>query len=156
MSIHFIPLPTAQVTALRQSATDSYGLPVEIQHAPGTGMPCRHCLQEIPKGSPALTLAFRPFTGLNPYTETGPIFLCGADCTARAPSATLPGILTAPSHILRGYSADERIVYGTGGVVQTHDLPARAAALLSDPNIAFADIRSASNNCFLCRVIRAT
>ncbi len=153
MSVSFTPISTALATALRHG-TDAYGLPPEyVAAATGTGTPCRHCLRQVPKGAPYLVLAHRPFAGLNPYTETGPLFLCADPCPpadGRFPAA----ILTAPQYITRAYSADERILYGTGSVTLTDQIAARCVDLLARPEVAFVDIRSASNNCFLCRVRR--
>ena len=56
---------------------------------------------------------------------------------------------------MRGYGADDRIVYGTGGVVATPDIPGRAGTLLADPAIAYVHVRSAANNCYQCRIERA-
>ena len=151
MTIQFHPLPADHVTAIRNSRTDAYGNTVEVAISDGDGIPCRACLKVTPKGLPFLILAHRPFEGQNAYTETGPIFLC-EDCSGTAPSSTLPDILTAPTYIVRGYSADERIVYGTGQVTPTTDIAAYAESLLFRDDIAFVDVRSASNNCFLCRV----
>ena len=64
-------------------------------------------------------------------------------------------MLTSADYIVRGYGADERIIYGTGGVVPTEQIKARAAELLADSAVAFVHIRSAKNNCFQCRVERA-
>lgn len=153
MTIRFVPISTAAAWALR-SGRDAYGLPAEtVAASAGSGTPCRHCLQQVPKGQPYLIAAHRPFAGLNPYTETGPIFLCARDCPAAGPGFP-SGMLTAESHIVRGYSHDERIVYGTGSVVPTPRIAARCQALLDRPEIAFIHISSASNNCFLCRVDR--
>ena len=152
MIVEFHPLPSANVAAIRASGFDAYDNPVERAVSSGSGTPCRHCLQNVPEGEEYLILAHRPFDSRNPYAETGPIFLCASDCTAPGPSPHVPDILGAPHHILRGYSADERIVYGTGQVVPTSEIPDRAARLLSQDGIAFADVRSASNNCFLCRI----
>ncbi len=151
MTIQFHPLPADHVDAIRNSRTDAYGSTVEVAISDGTGIPCRSCLKVTPKGMPFLILAHRPFEGQNAYTETGPIFLC-EDCSEAAPSSALPDILTAPTYIARGYSADERIVYGTGRVTPTADIAAYAESLLVRDDIAFVDVRSASNNCFLCRV----
>ncbi|MBE1293716.1 MAG: DUF1203 domain-containing protein [Rhodobacteraceae bacterium] len=151
MSIQFHPLPTEQVAAIRSSRTDAYGNTVEVAISDGDGIPCRSCLKITPKGMPFLILAHRPFESQNAYTETGPIFLC-EDCTGTAPSSTLPDILTAPTYIVRGYSVDERIVYGTGQVTPTADIAGYTESLLARADIAFVDVRSASNNCFLCRV----
>jgi hypothetical protein len=94
-------------------------------------VPCRHCLQQVPKGQGYLILAHRPFETRNPYAETGPIFLCADDCAPAAPGPDLPPMLASPHYIVRGYSADERIVYGTGQVVPTGRIAEAAEALLS-------------------------
>ena len=68
--------------------------------------------------------------------------------------AALPEMLASPDYIVRGYGADDRIVYGTGGVIATEGIPARAADLLADPAIAYVHIRSARNNCYQVRIDR--
>ncbi|MCQ0969683.1 DUF1203 domain-containing protein [Paracoccus sp. TK19116] len=154
MALTFLPIPTGTARALRDGP-DAYGLPPErIGASDGIATPCRHCLAQVPEGQPYLIAAHRPFCGLNPYTETGPIFLCAAECVPGGPGFPTR-MLTAPSYIVRGYTADERILYGTGSVVATSDIPARCEALFQDDRIAFIHIRSASNNCFQCRVERA-
>jgi hypothetical protein len=98
-----------------------------------------------------LVLAHRPFDSVQPYAETGPIFLCATECPAGGGTA-LPEILTSPDYILRGYGADDRIVYGTGGVVPVAQIIAEAEARLSDPRVAYVHLRSARNNCFQIRL----
>ena len=156
MRVEFHGLPSADVETIHRTGRDSYGDPVE-RHASAEegGMPCRHCLQNVPAGQPFLALAHRPFQGRNPFTETGPIYLCDPGCAPAAPSPDVPAFLEAAQYILRGYSADERIVYGTGTVTPRAELTAYAAELLARDDIAFVDLRSASNNCFLCRIYRA-
>jgi hypothetical protein len=56
---------------------------------------------------------------------------------------------------VRGYTDDERILYGTGRVVPTPDIAKYAKELLENPQIAFVDVRSAANNCYQCRIERA-
>ena len=155
MSLRFLPIPTELARALRQGAADAHGLsPERAGPSPGSGVPCRHCLRQVPAGEAYLIAAHRPFRGLNPYTETGPIFLCAADCPPGGPD--LPAaMLAAPAYILRAYSADERIIYGSGAVTPTDSIAARCAALLADPAAAFVHLRSAGNNCFFCRIERA-
>jgi hypothetical protein len=61
-----------------------------------------------------MILAYRPFVGVHPYAETGPGFLRGDPC-ARGGGSTLPAIpTTSPDDLLKGSSAGERIIYGTG------------------------------------------
>lgn len=119
----------------------------------GGGNPCRHCLRMIPEGAGMLVLAHRPFGALQPYAETGPIFLC-ADACAAGGGEEVPEILASPDYILRGYGPDERIVYGTGGVVPTGRIAARAEEVLAMPGVAFVHVRSARNNCFQVRMER--
>ncbi len=149
----FTAIPTDQVRRYRAGGPDANGQPPERTVATGTGNPCRHCLSMIPEGAPMLVLAHRPFTTLQPYAEVGPLFLCGDECP-QGGGGDLPAMLSSPDYIVRGYCADERILYGTGGVVPTAAIPARAAELLADPRVAFVHIRSAKNNCFQCRMDR--
>ena len=150
-----IALATETVSGWRRGQPDAYGLvPERVAASTGEGVPCRHCLGQVPEGRPYLIVAHRPFGGLNPYTETGPIFVCADDCP-RGGGASMPAaMLAAPAYIVRGYSADERIVYGSGGVVDTPAIADRCRDLLADPRIAFAHVRSASNNCYFFRVER--
>lgn len=154
MDIRFHALPTARVRAIRESGRDAYGNPVERHVSDGEVYPCRHCLGAVPEGQAYLILAHRPFASTSPYAETGPIFLCADDCGRAKETGAVPGILRAKEYIVRGYTADERIRYGTGGVVPTEQIAGVAARLLEQPDLAFVDVRSAANNCFQCRVFR--
>ncbi|MGR3616552.1 MAG: DUF1203 domain-containing protein [Paracoccaceae bacterium] len=111
MRLEFHGLPSADVQDIHRTGIDSYGDPVE--HHPSAedgGMPCRHCLQNVPEGEPFLALAYRPFRTRNPFTETGPIYLCAGDCSPASLTPEPPQFLSASQYLLRGYSADERIV----------------------------------------------
>ena len=55
---------------------------------------------------------------------------------------------------MRGYDAEERIVYDTGAVTPTNGIRDRASELLADDKIAFVHVRSAENNCFHSRIER--
>ena len=152
--MRFVPIPTDLARHYRARGADAYGMVPERTISDGGGNPCRHCLRMIPEGAPMLVLAHRPFPAPQPYAETGPIFLCGDDCAAGG-GAGLPDILASPDYILRGYSADHRIVYGTGAVVPTDRIGAEAEVRLADPRVASLHVRSARNNCFQVRIERA-
>ena len=154
MTIRFQPIPTDLVRALQAGAPDANGQPPERQVAEGPGNPCRHCLAMIPEGAAMLVLAHRPFPAPQPYAEVGPIFLCADACEAGGGEA-VPKMLESPDYILRGYGRDDRIVYGTGGVVATDAIAERAALLLADARVAYVHVRSARNTCFQVRVERA-
>jgi hypothetical protein len=100
-----------------------------------------------------LVLAHRPFPAAQPYAETGPIFLCADACEAGG-GVAIPEVLGSPDYIVRGYGEDDRIVYGTGGVVATGAIPARAQALLEEDRVAYLHVRSARNNCYQLRIDR--
>ena len=151
--MRFVAIPTDVVRAYQAGGLDANGQAPERQVANGGGNPCRHCLGLIPKGAGMLVLAHRPFPALQPYAEVGPIFLCADACEVGG-GAAVPEMLASPEYIVRGYGADDRIIYGTGGVVATGAIAARAEELLADPRVAYLHVRSARNNCFQCRIER--
>lgn len=150
----FHAIPTEHAQAYRAGRPDALGNPPERKISDGDGNPCRHCLRDIPKGAEMLVLSYKPFDGSHPYAEIGPIFLCAANCS-RGGGAEIPEILTtSPDYLIKGYSADERIVYGTGAVVPAQDIQQRVAAIFDDPTVQQVHIRSARNNCYQTRVAR--
>lgn len=153
-NIRFLPMPTEHARALTQGGNDAYGLPPERSLSDGEGNPCRHCLTFIDKGQPKLTVAYRPFRGHHPYAETGPIFLCANECAPWEGEGLPPILSSSPDFLLKGYSLDERICYGTGKTTAQCEIVAYSSKLLERSDIAFVDVRSARNNCFQLRIIR--
>jgi hypothetical protein len=90
-----------------------------------------------------------------PYAEVGPIFLHAEACSRREDSADIPSMLRSPQYLIRGYGADDRIVYGSGRIVPTDQIPRLAREMLGDTRISYVHVRSASNNCYQCRIDRA-
>lgn len=155
MSIRYVALDSAVVCALRDGAADANGHPPERRIAAVGGYPCRHCMRPIDEGEAFLVLAHRPFPKPQPYAELGPIFLHAEPCERGGGDAMLPAFLGGSSYIVRGYGTDDRIIYGSGGVVEIGRISDRAAKLLGDPGVAYVHVRSASNNCYHCRIERA-
>lgn len=157
MPVTFTPLSTEIVRRYQAGGPDANGQTPERAISEGAGTPCRHCLRNVPEGDGLLILAHRPFPEPQPYAEVGPIFLCADAKKCHAPVAedSFPEILASPDYIVRGYSPENRIVYGTGAVVQTDRIVAEAEARLSDPRIAYVHVRSARNNCYQLRIDRA-
>ncbi|MDF1609855.1 DUF1203 domain-containing protein [Hoeflea sp. YIM 152468] len=154
MSFEYLPMDQATAERLRAGGPDSYGNVPERQISDGAGIPCRRCMEFVDKGEPYLIAAWRPFSALNAYTETGPIFLHAAPCAPQdRPPQDLPAFLASPDYILRGYDSDERIVYGTGGVIRRHAIAARIEELLSQPSVTAVHIRSSRNNCYHCKAV---
>ena len=148
-------LPTEITRQLQNGGMDAHGQLPERTTSDGGGNPCRHCLRYIPKGAEMLILAHRPFATAQPYAETGPIFLCAAPCP-RHDSAELPEVLTrSPDYLIKGYTAQDRIVYGTGIVIPQAQMMQQAGTILADDRVAYVHIRSARNNCYQARIDRA-
>jgi hypothetical protein len=151
----FIALETDVVRHWQNGGLDIHGQMPDRRISTGTGTPCRHCLEDVPEGEEMLILAHRPFAGLHAYAETGPIFVCATACMRGGGSSEVPAILTtSPDYLLKGYSADERIVYGTGEIVATTRIEAKIADVFANPDVAFIHVRSARNNCFQARIER--
>ncbi len=154
--ITFIAMPTKVARAYQEGAVDAYGLPPERRVSDGDGVPCRHCLQDVAAGEDYLILAYRPFPALQPYAETGPIFLHAEACERAGAAHETPATLAKrAAHLIKGYSSDDRIVYGTGKIVPSADLTAEAANILTRDEVAYVHVRSSVNNCFTCRIERA-
>jgi len=155
VTIQFKALPTEAVRALQRGGPDAYGRTPEHRISDGDGVPCRHCMKNVAAADGYLIVAYRPFPELQPYAETGPIFLHADECERAVEADELPQMLASSDYIVRGYGEDDRIVYGSGGVVPTGDIAARAEALFAREDIAYVHVRSARNNCYQCRIERA-
>ncbi len=154
MKLNYIPYDTDWVASIRKGGPDAYGNEAEQTISDGSGLPCRYCLCDIPKDAPMLTAAACPFPELQPYAETGPIFLC-ADCAPYEREGMPPVLAGRKECLLKAYGADNRIIYGTGQITSTKAVDAYAKHLLSDPKVAYVDARSATNNCFTLRIKRS-
>lgn len=153
MTIVLHPLPTQTVRRLQAGGPDAFGQVPERAVSSGTGTPCRHCLKDVPEGAGMLILAYCPFPQPQPYAEVGPIFLCADACTAHDPAAGLPQIMTtSPDYLIKGYSDDDRIVYGTGRITPKAEIASYCAQILARPDVRYLHIRSARNNCYQLRV----
>jgi len=156
MPVLFHALSTDDVRKLQAGQTDYYGQVPERAVSDGDGTPCRHCLSDTPEGETMLILSYRPFHEDQPYAEVGPIFLCGVNCERFEASEYLPPILrTSPDYLIKGYSADDRIVYGTGQIIAPDNMVSACDGIFEDTDVAYIHVRSARNNCYQCKVTRA-
>lgn len=154
MSLKIHPYDPTWVAKIRKGGPDDYGNPAERKISDGSGNPCRHCLQMIPKDAEMLVVAARPFPRKQPYAETGPIFLCADDCSPYRGSTMPPCIDGGEARLLKGYSKEDRIVYGSGAIVPPDRIAGACEKILAAPEIAYVDVRSSLNNCFTFRVSR--
>ena len=151
--LRYVSMPGEIAAGYRAGNADAYGMTPERHTSDGDGNPCRHCLRDIPAGVPMLILAYRPFDALGPYSETGPIFLCAEACSRESEPHVMPPIVASRQRFLmRAYNAEERIVYGTGAIVETADIEKTAAGLLAREETRFLHLRSAGYNCYQLRI----
>lgn len=154
MKIRFSSYDAKFVNAMRHGGKDAYDMPPETTFSDGAGNPCRCCLDFVPEGEVMLILAACPFPEPQPYAETGPIFLCAGDCTPWSQEGVPPILRGQRDFLLKAYSSDNRIIYGTGKVVPADGLRLYAESLLADVKVGYVDVRSARNNCFQTRITR--
>ena len=156
MSIRIVALDTDLVKRLQNGGVDANGQRPERHVCVGGMMPCRHCLTDIKEGEAYLILALRPFPSAQPYAEQGPIFLHADGCRRHPDSEDVPAMfLSRQGLLMRGYGEDDRIVYGTGKIVAPAEMAAEARETFDDQRVSYIHIRSASNNCYQCRIDRA-
>jgi hypothetical protein len=154
-TIHYTAMPAPDAEHIWDGGRDAYDNLPETMTSDGQGYPCRHCLDNIDSGNEVLVFAYRPFPEFQPYAETGPVFMHKLRCVRYVAEEIMPPVLTTSrDFILRGYSVNNRIVYGTGAVTPIEDIPSYAAALLDRREISYVHVRSARHNCYQCRIDR--
>ena len=155
IKIRISSMPTDQANACWTGATDANGQVPEIHVSDGDGVPCRHCQQDVAKGEQYLIFAYSPFPQPQPYAEIGPIFLHAEPCERYPETDQIPAMfLKRESYLLKGYGRDDRIIYGTGQIVNSPDVAEAASDILDRDEVKYVHVRSALNNCFSCRIDR--
>jgi hypothetical protein len=155
--ITFKAMETAEARTFQSGAPDANGHVPERHISDGDGVPCRHCQRDVAKGEPYLILGYRPFPDLQPYAETGPIFLHAEPCERYRETDEIPALFrkNGRRYLLKGYNERDRIVYGTGTIVSSDELKAVAEKILSNDDVRYVHVRSATNNCYQLRIDRA-
>ena len=82
----------------------------------------------------------------------GPVFVCADECAPEGSGE--PPIIVSPDYLLKAYSTDQRIIYGTGRITPKAEISTYADTLLARDDVAFVDLRSARNNCWQARLTR--
>lgn len=156
MTIKFTALPTDTAESWRNGGTDAHGQKPERRISDG-GAPCRHCLTNVAKGDAVLLGAYKPFGTTGAFTETGPIFICEKPCQRfEGDAKELPAVIAQREQFLiRGYSADEKIDYRTGQIVDVNNLRQQVEKIFALEDVDFIHVRSAAYSCFTTRIDRA-
>ncbi|MFD2207646.1 DUF1203 domain-containing protein [Kiloniella antarctica] len=153
--VRFLGIPNKKARLLQCGGHDENGQKPERMISDGSGFPCRHCLKPILNNEGVLVLSYRPFEDKQPYAETGPIFLHSDLCEEHQDNEELPdNIRSQGNTLLRGYNADNRIVYGTGQTVKSETVKEAALDMFKNEKISYIHARSTTNNCFTCRIER--
>ena len=153
MKLRIEGLPTEWCERIWSGGADANGQPALVCAAEGLLNPCRHCLQRIAQGDGKLVLAYRPFDALQPYAETGPIFLHAKPCKRYQSDAVPRWFDYLDPAVVRGYGPDHWIRYDTGNVVRGPEITRASEGILADGTVAYVHVRS-KFNCFQCRVDR--
>jgi hypothetical protein len=155
--IRFEAMPTGEARAYQAGKPDANGQIPERHVSGGDGVPCRHCQEDVAKGGAYLILSYRPFPVLQPYAESGPIFLHAEPCKRFNAAGEPPPMFFANErrYLIKGYNSEDRIVYGTGKIVEPADMRAAAEAIFARDGVKYIHVRSALNNCYQCRIDRA-
>jgi hypothetical protein len=154
MTLTYLPYDATDVANLRAGGPDAYGNPAERAISSGVGTPCRSCLNNVPEGAEMLVCAARPFADLQPYAETGPVFFCVDECAPYDGDVAPPVLETSPDYLVKAYDRTDRIMYGTGQITPKAKIAAYATSLFERDGVAYVDVRSARNNCFLTRIVQ--
>lgn len=153
MELRIDGISTEACARIWDGGLDANGQQALVRIAEGPANPCRHCLRLIPAGEQKLVLAYRPFDTLQPYAETGPIFLHAEPCE-RYQAETVPAWFDfLDPAIVRGYGRDHWIRYETGSIVRGSEITNACRKILGDGDVAYVHVRS-KFNCFQCRVDR--
>lgn len=153
--LRYIAMSSDLAEAYRAGAPDAHGNPAEQMVSDGSGYPCRHCLRDIEKGKVMLLFAWRPFATAHAYAETGPVFLCGEACSRHEETSGLPQVISIrPRFMICGYDNKERIVEGSGQMIDKTQLEKSVRDLMEDNTIASVHVRSGTNTCYTCRIER--
>lgn len=145
VTYRIVPLPTATAerarAAVRAGASDHA---LVITDAPES-YPCRHCLRWAQPGEALVLFPFASIAAGQPYSDIGPIFVHAESCERYRALQEFPGDFREGRSI-RGYDASETMI--AGEVVNGSGPEALVKRLLTNPQIAFLQVRSASRGCY--------
>jgi len=136
MKLRIDGIATKECVRIWDGGLDANGQPALVRIAEGPANPCRHCLRLIPTGHQKLVLAYRPFAAVQPYAETGPIFLHAEPCERYEAEVVPPWFDFLDPAIVRG-----------------SEITNACRMILGDGDVAYVHVRS-KFNCFQCRVDR--
>ena len=146
-----VPLDPSLAAAIRSTRRDAAGRPV-LPWRDGARHQCRACLELSREDETVLLASLTPFETVQPYAETGPVFVHERDCAFTQPEGAWPTELPR-SPVLRAYSAKDQIV--DAALVADRPVEDVVEELLSRADVAYVHARNAAYGCYMFRVERA-
>jgi hypothetical protein len=155
LTIEHLAIDPERLAAMRAAGADDFGNAWTRRDAEGWE-PLRCCLRRPQPGEPIALICFTPWTEPSPWAEAGPVFVHHGPCGGYADAAAYPeAFLESPSIInpfdRSGARAYEHITF----VDPQDDHEAAVRAVLAQPEVAYAHVRSATAGCFTFAVRRA-
>ena len=143
----FEPIPAAELDRIRAAGHDEAGNPLAAEVDAAGGSPLRCCLRETRPGECVLPIAYTPPGTAGPYAERGPVFIHANRCDGYRTPDQYPPELTHRQQVARAYDRDGRIA---NGVLVSDGRQAEAVIreLLSQPHIAFVQLRNVGYGCY--------
>lgn len=156
MGVRFLSCDQGFVDQVRAGGPDAYGLPAERVVSDG-GKPVPVLSGSCARGGGDADPSGAAVSGDAALCRDGAdLSLCSDHCKAWTGAGVPPVLTTSPDYLLKGYSGENRIVDGTSRIVAKHEIVARAEEVFADPRVDYVDVRSARNNCFQTRIVRAS
>lgn len=145
-----VPLSPSAAAAIRSTRRDAAGRQV-VEWRDGERHQCRACLELSREDETVLLASLTPFESVQPYAETGPVFLHERACAFTQPENAWPSEFPR-SPVLRAYSAKDEIV--DAALVGDRRVEDAVGALLAREDVAYVHARNAAYGCYMFRVER--
>ena len=151
-----IPIPTETAERFRRTGHDDGGNTLrQVEAAPGSALPCRHCLRCAVPGEVLLLGSYALPRPHGIYGSATPIFLHAALCPRyEAADEVAPIIRANPLVSVRAYDAADQCLYDLGEVCTGELVDAPLGRALADARTTFVNVHTARPGCLLSRVER--
>jgi hypothetical protein len=152
-SIRVVAIATELAETVRKETRDPrFGFPAHTAVA-GEGLPCRHCLDWIVKGTEQATLfTHDPFAGLEKFPLPGPVYIHAEGCQRYPENGGIPMHLMASPRTLNAYAHGRRLL--AQEYVDRVSAEAAIARLFERPEVDYIHVRSTTAGCYTFRVER--
>ena len=144
------PIPSDIAARIRTTLVDDFGN--QLVERPADPAPCRHCLRITTPGEALIVFAYRPFTGVGPYAEVGPVFVHAGACEAYAQQDTFPQDFRNRMLTMRGYNAEGTIE--TAELSEAGNPESAIERLFSNERVSFIHVRNPAWGCYDFRIDR--